>query len=387
MAKRTWILLDVENNQCVDEIRLTSSDADGVPEGISIVKRRLSGGRREGVDILEVNNGTFQFVIIPTRGMGLWRATLGEVQLGWKSPVRGPVNPALVNLQQTDGLGWLTGFDEFVARCGLENNGSPVFEDNGTLRCGLHGRIQNIPADKVTVSIDDATGEITIIGTMHEGHIYGNKLRLETCYTTAPGENGVRIVDTVTNLSDEPSKMQLLYHINVGMPLLDPGSKLVAPIVKIAPRSANEWESIDTWDTYHPETPGAEGVCFFAKLVAGDDGWTRALLHNAEGNQGITVKFNTTQLPCFTLWKNAQTAADGYVTGLEPAVNYPNELPFEEAKGRVLPLAPGESKPFEWAIEAHPDAKSVEASKQEVARLQEGTTPEVLADPDPDWSM
>ncbi|MBN1589605.1 MAG: DUF4432 family protein, partial [Pirellulales bacterium] len=206
-------------------------------------------------------------------------------------------------------------------------------------------------------------------------------------YTTKPGESGVRVVDTVTNRSDEPGQMQLLYHINLGTPLVDPGSKLVAPVAKIAPRSAGEWEKIATWDTYHPETPGAEGVCFFAKLLAGADGWTRALLHNAAATRGFSVKYNTTQLPCFTQWKNAQTAADGYVTGLEPAVNYPNERPFEEAKGRVLTLAPGESRNFEFALEAHGDAKTVAAAKQEVAALQAGQQPEVLADPDPDWSM
>ncbi|MBN1590835.1 MAG: DUF4432 family protein, partial [Pirellulales bacterium] len=162
MAKRTWILLDVEDDQFVDEIQLTSADADGAPEGIKIVKRRLSGGLRDGVDVVEVDNGTFRFVVIPTRGMGIWRATLGPLQLGWQSPVKGPVHPSLVNLQSPDGLGWLTGFDELLARTGLESNGSPVFDENGTLLYGLHGKIQNTPAHKVEVSIEDGSGEITV---------------------------------------------------------------------------------------------------------------------------------------------------------------------------------------------------------------------------------
>ena len=31
----------------------------------------------------------------------------------------GPVNPAFVNLSGLGGLGWLDGFDELLARCGL----------------------------------------------------------------------------------------------------------------------------------------------------------------------------------------------------------------------------------------------------------------------------
>ena len=52
MAKRTWILLDVGDDQYTDEIRLTSADADGVPEGIGIVKRRLRGKSRD-LDVSE----------------------------------------------------------------------------------------------------------------------------------------------------------------------------------------------------------------------------------------------------------------------------------------------------------------------------------------------
>jgi galactose mutarotase-like enzyme len=269
----------------------------------------------------------------------------------------------------------------------LASNGSPVFEENGTLKYCLHGHIQNTPANKVEVSLDDATGEISVSGTMDEAHIYGNKLRLTTTYKTKPGEHGLRFVDTVTNLSTRATGAQLLYHINLGLPLVDPGSKLVMPVAKLAPRSGDEWESVETWDTYGPETPEAEGVCFFAKLHADQDGRTRVVLHNAARKQGLSVVYDTNQLPCFTQWKNAQPEADGYVTGLEPATNYPNERPFEEEKGRVVTLQPGESFSHEIALEAHADAKSVTAALEEVAKLQAAGKPEILADPDPDWSM
>ena len=63
----------------------------------------------------------------------------------------------------------------------------------------------------------------------------------------------------------------------------------------------------------------------------------------------MSVKFNKRQLPCFTLWKNRQAAADGYVTGLEPATNFPNRKSFEKEQGRVAVLAPGETRRFEVA--------------------------------------
>jgi len=386
MAKRTWILLDVEDDQYTDEIRLTSADADGVPEGISIVKRRLRGGLRDGVDVIEVDNGVFRFVVVPTRGMGIHRATLGQVRLGWQSPMRGPVHPSLVNLQTPDGLGWLDGFDELLARCGLQSNGSPVFDDNGTLRWPLHGKIQNTPAHEVKVSIDDASGEVTVSGTVDECRPFGNKLRLRTTYTTNPGEPGVRFVDTVTNLSAEPGQLQLLYHINFGAPLVDAGAKLVAPVAKVAPQDASGTDEIPTWDTYQPPTPHGKSFCLFYDLLADGQGQTRAVLQNAAGTQGVSILFNKNQLPCFTQWKDCQATADGYVTGLEPGTNFPNERTFEQQKGRVITLEPGESRSFELALEAHATAESVAAAKEDVARLQAGSQPEILSGPDPEWS-
>ena len=108
--------------------------------------------------------------------------------------------------------------------------------------------------------------------------------------------------------------------------------------------------------------------------------------HNAAGNQGVSVKFNKNELPCFTQWKNRQALVDGYVTGLEPAVNFPNVKSFEKQQGRVVMLAPGESRTFEVTIEAHTDTAAVDAAKAAVAELQQGVTPEVLDQPDPNWS-
>ena len=370
----------------VEELRLTPKEVGGRATGYSVTKRRLHGGLRDGVDVIEVDNGTFRFVVVPTRGMGLWRAALGDVSLGWRSPVKGPVHPAFVHSTEPSGLGWLDGFDELLVRCGLESNGAPEFNPNGTLRYGLHGKIANMPAHKIEVTIDGDSGEITVTGVVDEARLFGNKLRLATKYVTRPGQPGLTIVDTVTNLSAEPGELQLLYHMNFGVPLLGEGAKLVVPVAKMAPRDAVAADNLAEWDTYGPETPGAGEACFFFDLAADAQGRTQALVHNAVGDRGVSSQFNKNQLPCFTLWKNRQAAEDGYVTGLEPAINFPNVRSFEKQHGRVAVLEPGESRTFELELVVHATADAVTSAKREVAALQKGTTPEILAKPDPDWA-
>jgi len=386
MAERIWTLTDVGQDRFVEEIRLTPDDVEGAATGYSVTKRILRGGLRDGVDVIEVDNGTFRFTVVPTRGMGIWRAFHGEVRLGWDSPVRGPVHPKFVRLHEPGGLGWLDGFDEMLVRCGLEYNGGPEFNDDGTLRYGLHGKIANTPAHKVEVSIDGQSGRIDITGTTDESRLFGNKLRLVSTISTAVGWPGMTIRDTVTNISAEPGELELLYHTNFGPPLLEPGSKVVLPVKRLAACDEAALKNLPRWDTFGPETPGAPEACFLFELAAAADGQTQAVLRNATGNRGVCYKFNKNQLPCFTLWKNSQAKADGYVTGLEPGINFPNTKSFEKQKGRVAILAPGKSRTFQLTLEYLLDAAAVAAAEKSVAKLQQGTIPDIFQQLMPDWS-
>jgi galactose mutarotase-like enzyme len=386
MAQRTWILTDLEQDLFVEQISIGPDQVGGAATGYAITKRTLRGGRRDGVDAVEIDNGRFRFVVLPTRGMGLWRARLADLVLGWKSPVKGPVNPAFVPLAEPGGLGWLDGFDELMCRCGLESNGAPEFNANGSLRYGLHGRIANSPAHHVELTVDGDQGTISVTGVVDEARLFFNKMRLTSTVTTRVGQPGLTVTDTVTNLSAEPGELELLYHTNFGLPLASAGAKAVFPVAKMAPRDAVAEGCIGQWDTYDPETPGSQEAVFFFDLAARPDGSTQALLRNAAGDRGVSLKFNKRQLPCFTLWKNRQAAADGYVTGLEPAINFPNVRAFEKEKGRVAVLAPGESRSYEVTIEAHGDRTAVEAAEKAVAAIQASVKPDIRAKHDPDWS-
>jgi hypothetical protein len=383
---KTWVLTDHDRDIYVDQIALGPQHVGGPAGGYSVAKRRLQTGLSQGVDVIEVQNGLFRFVVVPTRGMGIWKAGLGGLDLGWKSPVKGPAHPAFVHLNEPSGIGWLDGFDELVVRCGLESNGAPEFDQSGRLRWPLHGKIANVPAHRVEVTIDGDSGEIAVSGEVDESRLFGNKLRLATTISTRVGRPGLTIVDRVTNLSAQQSELELLYHVNFGVPLLDPGSKAVLPVRRVAPRDAAAMADLPAWDVYRPQTPGLPEACFFFDLAADAQGRTQTLLRNAAGTRGVSLRFNKQQLPCFALWKNPLAAADGYVTGLEPAINYPNVKSFEKKMGRVAMLGPGESRTFEIEMEAHADAGSVRAAEAAVAKLQQGATPEVMSRPNPEWS-
>lgn len=385
MTRQTWTLCDVDRDIFLDTFALSGKHVPEMPGGWSVTKHRLRGGLRDGVDVIDVVAGPLAFTVVPMRGMGIWRAQCGPVQLGWKSPVAGPVHPSFVRLWEPSGIGWLDGFDELLVRCGLESNGAPEFAD-GKLRWPLHGKIANQPARKVEIGIDPHAGEIAITGVVDEARMFGNKLRMTTTIVTRLGDPAIEITDRVENCWTEPSELELLYHVNFGVPLLEPGGKVVLPIVQGAPRDPVAVGNASEWDTYGPESPGTPEAVFFFELAAERSGRTRALLQNKAADRGVSLMFNKWQLPYFALWKNRQAASDGYVTGLEPAINFPNRKSFEKEKGRVAVLQSGESRTFELRIEPHLDAAAVARARDDVASLQSGTTPRFHREPNPEWS-
>ncbi len=385
----SFTLTDLAGDTWADAFDLSPA-ALGLPgdPAWSVTKRTLRGGRRDGVDLIRLDNGALSLAIVPTRGMGLWRGKYRGSDLGWASPVLdGPVNPAFVNLADRGGLGWLDGFDELLVRCGLDSNGAPYEvaipgPDGSTARhhlVGLHGRVANIPAHHVSVHVDEkAPHAITVEGRVAESTLFLAQVEMTTRITTVPGSNRLTVRDEVVNRSDSPGAIQLLYHWNFGPPYLGEGAEFSAPIEALAPRDPRAAEGLGHWQTYGPPQAGFSEQAYLARLRGeGPDGRTLALLKGPGGDRAVVLRFKRSQLPCFTLWKNTRGLREGYVTGLEPATNYPNPKPFEEARGRVLPLPPGGSFVAETTLEVLDQHEAIAAVEAEIAALQAQGSPTI----------
>jgi hypothetical protein len=347
-------------------------------------------GLRTGVDVVAIDNGRMRLDVIPTRGMGIHKVAVNSDQevptIGWKSPVRGPVHPAFVNLGEPSGLGWLDGFDEFFVRCGLESNGAPEFDaKTGRLAYPLHGRIANKPARDVQLTVDPEKQEIVLRGIVEESRFHFLKLRMTTTITTTFGSSAFTVRDEITNVSTVPATMQMLYHINFGLPLLDAGSRIVAPVKTLVPRTPRAASAVKTWDSYSAPEPGFEEMVYFFELNAANDGSTQTLIKNAHSTRGVSLSFNKQQLPWFTLWKDTAGEADGYVTGLEPGTNFPNPRSFETAKERIVKLAPGQTQVFDIRVDIYGTANDVANAESAVAKIQSGRQPKIFDSPQADW--
>lgn len=376
MALKTWTLIGDADQATVD--------TSGTP--FSVNRRTLRGGKRDGVELIEIDNGVLRIAVLPQRGMGLWKAWLGDLEIGWQSPVQGPVHPCWVPISDPGGLGWLEGFDELMCRCGLESNGAPDFDEQGRLAYPLHGRISNLPAHRLILTIDDETEELTLTGEVDETRFHFQKLRLQATYRIKKGEPRIVIHDEIQNLSASPAGVELLYHVNFGLPWLDPGSQLIAPVKELVPRDEVAAAAVAKWQHYANEEAGFAEQVYFLNLLEDSNKNTQVLLRNAHGNHGVSLRFDKRQLPCFTQWKNTTTGPDGYVTGLEPGINFPNPRSFEKEQGRVATIEGRGSRIFELALEFHTSAEQVARAEKEVKALQGNIEPKIYESPRAGWS-
>ncbi len=357
-----------------------------------IRKRILQGGKQEGVEIIEVDNGKLRFRVIPTRGMGILDVNLGDVRLGWDSPIKEVVHPKFINLESRGGLGWIEGFNEWMARCGLEYAGHPGKDkfitntgDTGEMDLTLHGKIANIPASEVIMTVDRETPyTIRLRGRVDERVFFGPKLELWTEISTVPGSNTFTISDTLTNRGSESQEFMLIYHANYGSPLLEQGAKLMVAAERVAPFNDHAAKAISHWNTYGAPKSGFVEEVYQIFPFADEQGHTTIQLQNARGNRGVSMNWSLKQLPYLTQWKNTVAKTDGYVTGLEPGTSFPHNRSWERAAGRVSKLKPGQARSFSIQVGIQSGMEEVENVAKKIIKLQGNRRTLVQAKPESD---
>ena len=381
VAAKTWVLTNAEQGIDKGDWKISSSQLNANDKPFSIEQKVLHGGKQEGSKILVISsqNG-LTITLSPTRGMNLLHIEGFGSKMGWDSPVKEVVNPAFINLESRNGLGWLEGFNEMMVRCGYEWTGHPVTAD-GQLYT-LHGKAGNTPASRVEVEIADAAPhEIRIRGLVKESTFKKADLQTMTELRYVPGSNSFSLHDVLTNHADYPHDYQIIYHSNFGVPILEEGARFLAPMSSISPFNDYAKEGLKRWQTYAGPTKGFDEMVFNIQPLAGEDHQTLAAVVNRAGDKGASIQFDTRQLPVLTLWKNTDTVKQGYVTGIEPGTNYAYPVTIEREQKRVKQLQPGASTQFDLTYTLLHSSEQVADVAKKIAAIQGETKIEEIATP------
>jgi len=306
----------------------------------------LQDGSARGVRVADFETGSgLTFTVLLDRGMDIGAAKYRGASLAWESTT-GPVHPAFA---ERPGFGWLRTFHGgLLAGCGLTTAGAPSVDEGQEL--GLHGRLSTTPASGIWADGawrgDDY--EMWVRGRMRETVVFGENLTLTRRIWTHLGESRLFLRDVVVNECYQTTPHMLLYHINLGFPLLAEGTELIAPSRQVTPRDAVAAPGLDAHARYEAPIEGYQEQVFYHDLAAGEDGQVTVVLANRgfDGGRGLGayLRYRQAELPRFGQWK--MVGAGTYVTGLEPANCLVEGRDKDRARGILQFLEPGEQREY-----------------------------------------
>jgi hypothetical protein len=330
----------------------------------SLKEYTLSGGRANGVKAIDVKNGSgLEFTVVADRCMDIAGLSLKGVNCSYLNKT-GIVSP---EYYEKDGNGFLRSFfGGFLTTCGLRNVGVPC-EDEGE-NFPLHGRISNIPAEEFSAVTEWHNGVpvLTISGKMKEARMFGENLVLTRKITCRYGENKIYIQNAVENLGFRREGVMLLFHFNMGYPLLDEDAVLVTPTGKLMPRDAEAQKGEANFNRFQPPTKDYAEQVFYHDLKADQSGKTSVALINHKLGIGAALHLNKKQLGNFIQWK--QMGEGEYVLGMEPANCLVGGRAEARKSGTLDYIHPGEIRNFDLVVEI----VSGDAAIEELIRKMEG---------------
>ena len=309
-------------------------------------------GPSRGVRLLEFRTGTgFQFKVALERGMDVGAAEYRGASLAWIPPTM--LAAPWYFEQQTD-FGWLrTALGGLNNTCGLVHIGNPEEDDVSHYnfparvreRYGVHDRAALIPAELCSYGprwegdacLLEATGRVT------QAQTYGETLTLMRTYRAWLGESRFVMRDTVTNEGHTRVVHMLLYHINVGFPIVDAGSELLAPFagpprVLFGDADPNDVGSYRRFIA--PQKDWVQQTFEHRLLFAGGGRVPVAVVNSALGKGlGLYLRYDPSTLPKYIEWR--MMGEGQYAVGMEPCSN---GFGREEARlrGELIELEPGE---------------------------------------------
>ena len=259
----------------------------------SIRRYTLTDGREKGLDVLDCDNGKIRFLLNVSKACDIMQLYHEGQNLSFISKNGFTKRETPFSTRFEGGMLYTCGVDSVGGREGYE----------------LHGMLHNIPAEVIRAECNE--NGIIVETIIRDTALFGKNLVLKRKFFAAIGGDSVTLEDALFNEGYKDEEYCLLYHINVGYPMLDEGAKLIADVKQYTPRT--EWAKQNETTMYemNASMPNQEETCYFLTVNK-----PKVTLMNEKIGKKFTVVYSGDTLPYFVEWKS-MTSGD-YALGLEP---------------------------------------------------------------------
>lgn len=262
-------------------------------QAASIRRYEMTEGKERGLRVLDCDNGKLRFLLNESKALDV-------MQLYHEGQNISFISKNGFTAREIPFAGRFEG--GMVYTCGLDSvGGREGFE--------LHGTLHNTPARVVRAECGEQG--ITVEAEIADTALFGKNLVLHRKIFSAVGSDKLEICDTLENRGTRAEEYCLLYHVNLGYPLLDAGAELVDDACEVIPRTPWAAEHAKMRTKMEKPVANEEEMCYFLRLKT-----PRVCLKNKSLGKQFVLEWTKETLPHFVEWKSM--ASGDYALGLEP---------------------------------------------------------------------
>ncbi|TNC53031.1 DUF4432 family protein [Rubellimicrobium rubrum] len=339
----------------------------------------LGDGAERGVRMLEFRTGTgLRFTVALDRAMDIVEVEHKGRSIGWHSPA-GLRHPGLHDPEGEQGLAFARSFTGFLVTCGLDHILGPEevpadsynYPGKTTIRHVLHGRVTAIPARLIGYG-ERWEGNRCILwaeGVVRQSAVFGENLHLHRHIEADLGGDEIRLSDRVVNEGFLRTPHMFFYHVNVGHPVLEEGSRYLAPIrdvVWAAHAARYRDQGVGYRTAPAPILDFVEQV-WQHEMAADPAGEVPVALVNDRLGFGIEVATRKDQLPCAYQWQNFQ--AGSYALGIEPSTHHVLGDNAARERGEMIWLGPQEARDYQARFRVLDGAQAIAATEARITAI------------------
>lgn len=122
---------------------------------------------------------------------------------------------------------------------------------------------------------------------------------LEREYVCPIEGNVIYLTDKIVNIGSEQTPLEVLYHCNMGYPLLSENAKVEVPAEKVIARDAHAQDGIEACLQMEKTQNGYQEKCYYHQMT----GKPTVSIYNPDIRKGLKMSFDTEELKCFTEWR------------------------------------------------------------------------------------
>lgn len=214
--KRNKCLLVEKHNQNIN-----------LPNSGYISRRSLKDKNGSLLTVIDISNGNMHFTVLPERGLDIGELYLGEQKMSWDRSEEYLLHPSNVDLNESNGTGWMKGFYGAVASIGPEIFGTPgegfTLHGSGSYSITAPESIQ-VTWDDQSVMIE---GKVPVINR-HGELLFEKSIQMSTVW----GSSLILREETVINQSRHIQVLDDGYHIQLSGSYMHQGGRYVLPASK-----------------------------------------------------------------------------------------------------------------------------------------------------------